>query len=540
MFYFLVSLLAASLLWWAADFYYSKTRAVPDFGGEYIEAVVGQPLHINPVISQSNNADEDLVQLIFNGLLKYDPKGKLINDLAESYEISDDRTLYTFHLKKNVRWQDGEPLKASDILFTVNILSDPAYKSPLRSSWQGIEAGAPDNETVTFRINTAYAGFLHNLTFGILPEHIWGDVPPEKFGLTNLNMEPVGTGPYKFNSLQKDSRGNIITYRLTANPDYFEGKPYISKITFNFYPDSDTALKAFNQKEVMGISSLASQKISGVKLQKSTSVHKFFLPRYFAVFFNQTKSVFLAEDKVREALAFATDRQEIISRVLGGNATPAYSPLFPGAPNQDESLNRREYDLERSMKIMEGDGWKRGEDGIFYKNEKALEINLTTTDWPELFQTAEILKDQWEKAGFRVNINSSSISDVQQNYIRPREYEALLFGQVLSGDPDLYSFWHSSQKRDPGLNLALFENSVSDKLIEEARTEFDLEKRASLYADLRKKIIEENPAVFLYSPDYVYPVNKKVRGIDMQSIVAPAKRFSDISHWYLKTKREWE
>lgn len=539
-FYFLVFVLIGSLLGWGAAFYYSKTTAIPNYGGEYIEGTVGQPQHVNPIISQSNSADEDLVQLVYSGLLKYDGQGKIIPDLAESYEISDDKTLYTFHLKNNVVWHDGEPFGADDVLFTANALSDPAYKSPLRINWQGIATNVLDGNTITFQIKSPYVGFLNNLTFGILPKHIWETVSPDKFSLTDLNLEPIGTGPYKYSSIQKDSGGNIISYKLAANPNYFTGKPYISKITFNYYADDTAALEAYNSKEVMSVNSISPQEISAIKLAQSTATHKFNIPRYFAVFINQTKSVALASDDVRNALAQATNRQEIADSVLAGSGQPVYSPILKGMLGYSEDLEKREFDLEKANKILDDTGWSKGENGIRSKNGTALRFSLITTDWPELAQTAEILKEQWAKVGADVSVSTYSISDIQQNHLRPREYDALLFGQVLGADPDPYSFWHSSQKRDPGLNLSLFGNSDTDKLIEDGRVEFDPEKRARIYVDFQKLLLAENPAIFLYSPAYLYPVNKKVQGINIENLTSPARIFSDIQHWYIKTKRVWK
>jgi len=196
--------------------------------------------------------------------------------------------------------------------------------------------------------------------------------------------------------------------------------------------------------------------------------------------------------------------------------------------------------LEKANQILDNNNWVRGEDGIRTKNSVALEINMFTPDWLELEQTAELLKIQWEKVGARVNISALSISDIQQNYIRPREYDALLFGQVMNTDPDLYSFWHSSQKKDPGLNLSLFGNNSTDALIEKGRVEFDVEKRAEIYREFQQKMNAEIPTIFLYTPDYIYPVNKKVSGIAIENLVAPAKRFLDINHWFIKTKRIWK
>lgn len=536
----LVLILISTIIFWGTFFYRSKTDIVPDFGGEYIEGAVGQPMHINPILSQSNDIDSDLSQIIYSSVMKYDGEGKLINDLAESYEVSEDKTEYVFHLKKNVLWHDGEPLTAKDVMFTVNLFSNPAYKSPLRFNWQGIETKLIDDYTISFKIQSSYAGFLSNLTFGVLPEHIWESIEPEKFPLSKLNLEPIGSGPFKYDSLQKDSNDNIFSYKLSANQEYFDGRPFMSKLTFNFYTDEENLIDAYNRKEVMGIGGITPEKLSLLKLPQSTQIHKISIPRYFAVFFNQTKSVPLANDEVREALAYATDRNSIVEQVLGGNGSPIFSPFLPMMLGYKEDLDKREFNLEKANKILEDKGWKKGDDGIREKDGVHLEFNLITTQWEELVKTTEILSKQWEQVGAKVNVNVLPVSDIQQNYIRPREYDALLFGQVLGSDPDPYSFWHSTQKKDPGLNLALFGDDDTDKLIEEGRMEFDPEKRAAVYSQISEKINQEIPAIFLYSPDFVYPVNKKIQGIEITNLISPSKRFSEVNKWFIKTDRVWK
>jgi peptide/nickel transport system substrate-binding protein len=243
---------------------------------------------------------------------------------------------------------------------------------------------------------------------------------------------------------------------------------------------------------------------------------------------------------VRQALAYATDRQEIINKVLSGNGQPVYSPFLPDMVGYTGDLDHRDFDLAKANDILDKNNWTKGDDGIRAKNGVPLVINLTTTDWEELASTAQILKTQWGKIGAKVNVNSYSISDIQQNYIRPREYEALLFGQVIGADPDPYSFWHSSQKKDPGLNLSLFGDSSTDKLIEDGRSQSDPEKRAADYIQFQQKLNSEIPAVFLYSPLYAYPVNNNVRGIDATTLVLPSKRFTDVNKWYMKTSRIWK
>ncbi len=513
--------------------------AIPKSGGEYIEGIVGQPQHLNPVISSYNNADKDLTRIIYSSLFKYDDNGKLQNDLIESYEISEDKMTYTLHLRQNVLWHDGEKLNAEDVLFTANLISDPSYKSPLRPNWNGIEMTKTDDYTVILKTSVPFVGFLNILTFGILPKHLWESIGSEKFALTDLNLNPIGSGPYKYQSFQKDSTGNIISYKMVANPNYYGQKPYISKLTFIFHTEEDI-IEAYNNKEIMGMNSITAQKVAEIKKSQSTNLHKISVPWYFAVFFNQTQSVPLAYKEVRQALAHATDRQEIIRDILNGNAQEAFSPLLPSMLGYADDINKFAFNPETANKIFEDNGWKKGEDGVRTKDNVRVEFNLTVIDQPDLIRIAEVLKKQWEAVGARVNVQSFSVFDIQQNYIRPREYDALLFGQGMGADGDPYSFWHSSMKKDPGLNLSVFENKEIDTLIENARVEFDVEKRASIYREFQKKLAEEVPALFLYNPTYLYPVNKSIRGNDIQFMTNPYERFDNIEKWYLKTKRVWK
>ena len=244
----LIFLIFGSLIFWVTNLYFGFTKPVPKSGGEYVEGIIGQPLYINPLLSQTSEADSDLVQLIYGGLFKFNSEGKLENNLAENWEVSEDQKTYTVKLRPGIFWHDGEPLNAEDVFFTVSILQDPAYKSPLRQNWQGVEVNQIDNLTLSFSINTPYSGFLNNLTLGILPKHIWGNIAPEKFSLADYNLKPVGSGPYKFEDFQKSSSGEILSYELLAFEKYFEGEPYISKMVFNFYPDEETMLIAYNKK----------------------------------------------------------------------------------------------------------------------------------------------------------------------------------------------------------------------------------------------------------------------------------------------------
>lgn len=541
---FVVSLaivILASFLSWIGYLFVHFTKAIPAKGGQYSEGIIGQPMYVNPLLSQTSEADADLVQLIYSGLLKYDGRGNLVNNLAENYEISPDQKIYTFHIKQNVKWHDGEPLTASDALFTINAVQDPAYKSPLRQSWQGIEVSQKDEYTIEFVLENPYFGFLNNLTLGILPKHIWENISPEKFSLADNNLRPIGSGPYQFFDFQKDSGGNILSFTLRSFRDYFEGQPYIPEIAFNFYQDDESMVAAYDKKEISGMGNVTAEKISAIKSPKSTRVYELNVPHYFALFLNQSKSVPLADDKVRKALAYGVDRQEIIEKILRGKGTAVCSPFLPQMNGYENDISKYDFSINKAREILEEDGWKLGGDEtVRAKNNAKLEFEIFTLDNPQLMQTADILRDQWGKIGADVKVNVLSVSDLQQNIIRPREYDSLLFGQAVSFNPDPYSFWHSSQKKDPGLNLSLLDDKKADELLDKARQELDGGKRTEYYKEFQKIVAEKIPAIFLYSPSYLYPVSQKVQGISAQNVNAPSWRFGDVNEWYIKKKRVWK
>ncbi|MDP3957197.1 MAG: ABC transporter substrate-binding protein [bacterium] len=534
---FFVVLGLAALLFWLGALYMSSTKAVPKAGGEYIEGIAGQPRYINPVLSQTSEADADLAQLIYSGLFSYDASGNLVKRLAADWSVSEDGKLYTVTLRPGIRWHDGEELTADDILYTIQVIQDPSYKSPLRANWLSVDIAAVDRYTITFTLKKAYFGFLENLTLGILPKHIWENIAPENFLLADYNLAPIGSGPYSFFDSEKDSSGNMLSYELHAWKDYFDGAPYIAKIIFHFYPDEAALIDAYNRKEILGINSVMPENLSRLEEHKSTRVYSINIPRIFAVFFNTTKSVALAHDEVREALSYATDRDAIIKDVLSGKGQSAYTAFLPFMTGYSDDLAWPYFDMEKAKVLLEDNGWKQGDDGIRSKNGASLDIELTVPDWPELTRTADLLKAEWAEAGARVTVRVLGAADFQQKAIRPREYEALLFGEAALLDSDPYSFWHSSQKRDPGLNLALFDNKDADDVLATLRETLDLEKLREKYRAFQEILLKENPAVFLYSPTYLYVVNSTVKGIDIQSVDAGAFRLSNVKDWYINTKR---
>lgn len=522
--------------------YLNATVVQPDFAGSINIAIAGAPRFLNPVLNQVNDTDKDLSAVIFSSLMKYDAQGTLITDLAENYAVGDNGKIYEITLKKDIFWQDGQPLTVDDVLFTIQTIQNASYNSPIRALWQGVETEKVDDRTIRLRLKNVYVSFLNNLTFGILPKHLWVNVAASQFALNELNLKPIGSGPYQFSKLQKDKNGTVKSIELKAFEKYFAGRPHIKTITFHFYSSENEAFVAYKKGEADVFSFTSAKNFIELKDKDNGNYNVFpiSLPRYFAVFFNQSQNKFLTDKNVRQALALATDKKEIIDSVFGGYGQAAASPLMPGMTGYSPQTKSFDFDLAGAKNILTTAGWADADNDGFLeigKTNEKLEITLTTIDWPELSKIADLLKTQWEKLGVKVNVEIKETAKIQSETIKPRLYQALLFGEVLGKEPDLFHFWHSSQKKDSGLNLALYENSEVDKLLSQAIEDFDKTSRAEKYQKAIDIIVNDLPAVFLFNPDYLMIANKEIKGIELKNLDMPASRLSQISQWYLETHR---
>lgn len=608
-FFVFLFLFLSSLIFLFSNFYLKNTIVVPKKGGTLIEGVVGQPRFINPVYANSD-VDRDLTQLIFSGLMKHDENLNIVTDLAESYTIEEEGKVYKFYLKKDLLWQDEEPITADDVIFTVETIQNPDFKSPVQANWVGVEVEKIDDYTIKFTLKKPYAAFLENCTLGILPKHI----SPESFVFEPYNLEAVGSGPYKIKKIEQE-KTRIEYILLERNNNYYGNKPFISEIKFIFFENEEELIKAAKKGKVISFSPSSSSELNG-----GWQEYKISLPRYFAVFLNQDNSELLEDKDVRLALAYATNKKEINEKIIN-------SPVLPELYGFETPSEVYEFDIDKAKELLENAGFKETESGyrekaieqepaytfksrlakgssgkevtelqkclakfndvypdgsvtgyFGSKTEQAvikfqekyglatvgevgpstramlnevcfeqtdgetipLKITLTTVDQPEMIKVAEILKEQWKQVGIDIEIQSFSSFQLEQDIIKPREYEALLFGEVLGAIPDPFPFWHSSQKNDPGLNLALYENDKADKLLEENRQSPDFETRAEKLASFQEILISDIPCIFLYSPDYIYLASEDIKGIEINKITEPSKRFSGIENWYIKTKRTWK
>ena len=519
---------------------------VPAPGGSLSEGIIGSPRFINPLLAISD-ADRDLTALVYSGLLRARPDGTLIPDLAESYTVSEDGLTYDFILKNNTTFHDGTPVTTEDVEFTVLKAQDPNLKSPKRANWDSVQVERVNGQEIRFILKQPYAPFLENTTMGILPKHIWKNVTNEEFPLSFFNFEPVGSGPFIIGAISRNSSGIPGRYTFSPFNEYALGRPYLDTLFISFYPNEQLLLSAFSDGDIESVNSVTPSAVGTLKLDNSNLV-TIPLSRIFGVFFNQNQAAIFADPKVRQALDRSLDKGKIVSLVLSGFGVPIDGPLPPGflaKITKDDEVSGIDK-VSAAQAILEGGGWVKNENGTYQKTDKkkkttqTLSFSISTSNAPELKHAAELVRDTWQSMGALVELKVFEPGDLSQNIIRPRKYDAILFGEIIGRDLDLFAFWHSSQRNDPGLNIALYTNTKADKLLSDARTISDRETRLSKYREFEMELSKETPAVFLYSPSFVYILPKKIQGVDLGHITVPSDRFENISEWYENTEKIWK
>jgi peptide/nickel transport system substrate-binding protein len=508
----------------------------PYYGGELSEGLVGQPQFINPVLSPTSTVDSDISRIVYAQLLKFDRDQNLTPDLAETLPaVSSDQKTYTLKLKPDLKWQDGKPLNADDVLFTIQTIQNAEFESPLRPNWSRVRVEKIDDLTLTFVLREVSASFMTNFAIAVIPKYVWENLSPRNFRLSDSNLKPIGSGPYSVREIKKTADGVIKSITLNANQNYHAGKPYISNVTFRFYDNYDELLNAYQGKEIQSLGFLPFDKKAFLSQNDRVSQYRVNLPQYQAVFFNLPKNTVLTEKAVRQALWLATDRNEIINDVYNGNAAAAYGPIMEGSLGYNDIVAKSvHYSLDEASTLLDKAGWIMDPTTNFrMKGEKMLEFNLSLSGNLVLnVKTAQALQNQWKKVGVKVNLVVVSPSELENQHIRPRAFDALLFSENVGSDPDPFAFWHGSQTKDPGINLSGFTNTEADKLLTDARQTTNELSRATNYMRFQEIINSELPAIFLARSLYIYNVPKKIQGINLDNIVTPSERFLDIHHWY--------
>jgi peptide/nickel transport system substrate-binding protein len=514
-----------------AYWYYGATREAPKAGGSFVEGVVGQPTLINPAIAANNEADEALIRLTFADL----------GTLAESVTEGIDGKTISIKLRPNLRWSDGAPLTAEDALFTVEAIQNPNAHAIAAETLQGVTAEKLNNDEIRFTLKSPSAFFRKTAeSLRPIPRHIFGSIPPANFRLSAYNLEPIGSGPYRFASMRAAKDGFIERIALEPNPHYPLQKPYIESFAFSFYRNEGEAIRDFNAKKISALGGLSPDNAEQLTLRHKLAALA--VPRYYAVFMNSTTHQGLKDNAVRQALRAATDRERIVREVFKGYASVADGPIPAFISGYSPEARGLESSLD-AARLLDAAGWIKNAEGVrvktIGKERVALEFTMIVPDIPFLANIAAIIQENWNTVGVRIHAMPLPPDEIAKGPLKTRNYELILFGNILKKEPDAYAFWHSSQKFYPGLNLSLYENKAVDALLESVRRERDESTRNDALDKMQRLIAADAPAVFLVSPAYLYALPPGLRGFSARVIETPAERFMHATHWHLATRRAW-
>jgi peptide/nickel transport system substrate-binding protein len=400
-----------------------------------------------------------------------------------------------------------------------------------------------------FTLPHAYAPFIENCSLGILPEHLWKETTPEDFPFNPLNTHPVGTGAYRIAQVELDSTGSATRFDLEPFSNFTLGRPNISLISIRLYTGEEALVNAFKKGEIDSVAGISADQLASIDTSNA-SVMRVTLPRVFGVFLNQNHAPVFTDASVRNALDIALDKDRLVRATLGGFATPLTGPVPPlnsgavSGTHGTTSAVSTAYTLDSvdaAKDALGRGGWKwDATTNEWKKGSQVLSFTLATTDTPELMASANAVITAWRQVGAKVTLKVYPLSELNTTVIRPRDYDAILFGEVVGREPDLYAFWHSSQRNDPGLNLSLYANAKADTLLSQARATTKKEDRDKLYSEFADLVREDQPAIFLYAPDFLYVFPKNVTGVRMGSLTTPSERYENVYQWYTDTERVWE
>ncbi len=408
---FSLLVLAIGLIWAGYNFVDNYRVQVPDIGGRFVEAVIGSPQFINPIFASTNDVDMDITRLVYSGLMRYDEKNRLVMDLASKYEISEDKKIYTFELKKDVVWHDNEPFTARDIIFTIETIQNNLVNSPLNVSFQGVKVVALDDYTVRFVLPESFIPFLSSLTVGILPEHVWFNVPPEQMRLAQTNIQPIGTGPFMFKKFSKDESGHIYTYELARFERYYRQPAFFEEFVFQFYSAYDGeggAVQDLRSSKITALSFVPKNLREKVE-RKHITLNTLQIPQYTALFFNQSKNTALKDKNVREALVKAIDKDRILREALNGEGQVISGPILPGFPGYNPELVKLEYSFSQANELLDKD-WVR----ITAEDYRQARENELLKVWEEQNQTITTSIETTMATGTELAVEEMTTSTLHQ------------------------------------------------------------------------------------------------------------------------------
>ena len=510
---------------------------VPTYGGTYVEGVTSAAQFLNPVLA-ATPVDDDVVRLVFSGLSRYRSDGSIQGDLAQSFTTSDDGKVWTFQIRDDATWHDGKPVISDDVVYTVALLQEKAYVGPYSDAFRGVKVERVTDRVVRFALPDAYGPFASSTTVPLLPSHLLAKVDYAGLSRVAFNQHPVGTGPFRV--MEADARQTV----LARSDSFYRTRPdrtraYLDRLVLRSYPDTSEALTALARGEIDGVGGLSTGDAERARGLKSVNLYSFGTNDFTALFLNVRPDKTTFRDRVvRQAIATAIDRGRVLQVAADGRGNVADESVPPSSWAYVRDITRytRSYDDAKAM--LDAADWKDHDgDGIRDRGGVKLSFAITTSNEPARVAAALQIIDDLAAIGIRVELKSMPFSQLIEKAARERTYDALLIGISVSGDPDPYSFFHSSEIADPGHNFSGYSTLPMDRSLEAARRTTDQAKRRELYGTVFQAIATDVPVVFLYFSDYLYAQAKSVQGLKIAPISDPRERFWNAEDWYVRTAR---
>jgi peptide/nickel transport system substrate-binding protein len=527
----LVGVLIAAVGLQLSWFQQGYTVSAPVAGGTYAEATLGPVSSLNPLYV-ATSAEMSISRLLFSSLYSYDETGHLRGDIATNMTVNDKGTVYTLKLRQDARWHDGTKLTAKDVVYTVDLIKNPAVRSTI-TGWQDINAKALDDYTVEFTLPATYASFPHALTFAILPEHILGKNAPTALRESDFSQSPVGSGPFRLSYLQTlDTASGRKIVHMLPNDRYYRGAPKIARFQLHVYGTLNAIGRALRTSEVNAATDLTASEIQQVDKARYDVTSKPINDGVYALF--NTNNDSLKDVLVRQALQAATNTN-VIRAQLSHGVKRLDLPFIDGQLT-GEVPTAPKTDTDHAGALLDQAGWKLQADGLRYKDGRPLKLRIASLKGVEYEKTLELLSNQWRKVGVSIEAQVLGGSDsnvrVIQDYLQPRNFDVLIYELTIGGDPDVYAYWHSSQATLNGLNFSNYSNGSSDDALVSARSRIEPALRNAKYLSFARQWLSDAPAVGLYQPVmyYVHSRDSQTIGNDA-TLVSPQDRYSGVLYW---------
>ncbi len=520
----------------------------PEQGGVFTEGLVGSMGRLNPLLDWNNPADRDVDRLLFSGLVRFDERGLPRADLSESWGVTPDGTVYNFAIRPNAVWHDGQPVTADDVIFTIEMMKGAGsfYPQDVKDLWGTVTVTKLNDKNIKFTLTEPYVPFMDYLTFGVLPKHLLESIPPEQIPNAEFNIEPVGSGPYKFDHLIIDNAGQITGVVLTISTNYYGNPPYIEQVVFRYYPTSALALDAYRQGDVLSISRITSDILTAALEEPNLSFHTSQMPQMSFMLFNlnNPEISFLQNAKVRRALMLGLNRIYIINSVLQGQAVVSNSPILPGSWAFYDGTEHFEFNPDAATALLKAEGYVIPAEGGNVRAKDGVPLVFTMMHPDDEIHTkiAQIVQTEWAAIGVRVDLLPMPYEQLVVNSLASRAYQSALVDIKFSRtpDPDPYPFWHQAEATG-GQNYSQWDNRAASEYLEQARVTIDYNLRTRLYRNFQVVFARELPALPLYVPVSSYGVDAQVQGVQIASLLyEPSDRLAGFTSWYLLTRRALE